>query len=133
MPSGTDPEQGGGQPERHTGGSSPTKTRGQLTVIDTDSGKIVDTFKVGDASRGPSSLHPNGTLVYVTSEEGRRGYVVDVVGKKVVKPIKVGPRPAIDSRFCPMARARTCLLKTARRCRSSTRRKMATKSRPQAS
>ena len=39
------------------------------------------------------NLRPGGTQVYVTSEDEGAVFVIDLVAKKVVKPIKVGPRP----------------------------------------
>jgi YVTN family beta-propeller protein len=91
MPSGTDPEQVAVSKDGMRVFVA-NEDAGQLTVIDTQSGAIVDTFKVGDEPEGVS-VHPSGNFVYVTSEEDGAVYVVDVVGKKVVKPIKVGPRP----------------------------------------
>src|SRR5215831_15822839 len=81
MKSGTDPEQ---LAVSHDGTRVfvANEDAGQLTAIDTATGNIVDTFKVGDEPEGVS-VHPNGNIVYV----------IDVVGKKVIKPIMVGPRP----------------------------------------
>jgi len=66
---------------------------GQLSVIDVASGKIVDSFKMGDEPEGVS-VHPiEGNLVYATSEEDGAVFVIDVAARKVLKRIAVGPRP----------------------------------------
>ena len=92
MTSGTDPEE---LAVSHDGTRVfvANEDAGQLSVIDTGSGQIVDRFKIGDEPEGVT-VHPvNGNIVYVTSEEDSAVYVVDVVAKKVVKRIEVGPRP----------------------------------------
>ena len=65
---------------------------GELLVIDSDAGIIVDHIKVGPNPKG-IALSPDGRLAFVTNWSNRSISVVDLDEARVVQTLKTGRRP----------------------------------------
>lgn len=67
-------------------------SNGQLLVIDSDAGTIVDRIKVGPNPKG-IALSPDGSLAFVTNWSNRSISVVDLDEARVLQTLKTGRRP----------------------------------------
>jgi YVTN family beta-propeller protein len=91
LPSGTDPEQ---VAVSHDGTLLfvANEDAARATVVDVNSGTIVESFAVGGEPEG-IAVQPLANRVWVTSEEDGHVYVIDWLAHRVVGRIHAGARP----------------------------------------
>jgi YVTN family beta-propeller protein len=65
---------------------------GTVSVIDTSSDNVIDTFPVGDKPRG-AAITPDGKVMYVSDQPHNSLIVIDLTNRKVISSTKLSSSP----------------------------------------